>query len=296
MARGYDVAEVKFRLIKLLRDSKIGISGVEISERLGINRVTMTKYLNIFSAEGVIGEKNIGNVNLWFVYEGIEQFQFPDDYFRVQEKYIEYITKCSESSVYNLIRSCLNSDVNVIKLITEVILTAIPEVQKYFDDGKIGKAEEQLMKTIISKSIQLVNLDIQSPKNEKNVIIIAADSQSVLEAEAASAAYRSNDWNVFFLGDMSSSIDILFDLELTKLLSKIWKSKQGLMIVAVFSQTEEGLKFFSESFYSVKGKNDDNLHLVLSGKIGKKITIKSELQSEKLDDILQWSQTKFENI
>ena len=296
MARGYDVAEVKFRLIKLLRDSKIGISGVEISERLGINRVTMTKYLNIFSAEGVIGEKNIGNENLWFVYEGIEQFQFPDDYFRVQEKYIEYITKCSESSVYNLIRSCLNSDVNVIKLMTEVILTAIPEVQKYFDDGKIGKAEEQLMKTIISKSIQLVNLDIQSPKNEKNVIIIAADSQSVLEAEAASAAYRSNDWNVFFLGDMSSSIDILFDLELTKLLSKIWKSKQGLMIVAVFSQTEEGLKFFSESFYSVKGKNDDNLHLVLSGKIGKKITIKSELQSEKLDDILQWSQTKFENI
>ena len=296
MARGYDVAEVKFRLIKLLRDSKIGISGVEISERLGINRVTMTKYLNIFSAEGVIGEKNIGNVNLWFVYEGIEQFQFPDDYFRVQEKYIEYIAKCSESSVYNLIRSCLNSDVNVIKLMTEVILTAIPEVQKYFDDGKIGKAEEQLMKTIISKSIQLVNLDIQSPKNEKNVIIIAADPQSVLEAEAASAAYRSNDWNVFFLGDMSSSIDILFDLELTKLLSKIWKSKQGLMIVAVFSQTEEGLKFFSESFYSVKGKNDDNLHLVLSGKIGKKITIKSELQSEKLDDILQWSQTKFENI
>ena len=296
MARGYDVAEVKFRLIKLLRDSKIGISGVEISERLGINRVTMTKYLNIFSAEGVIGEKNIGNVNLWFVYEGIEQFQFPDDYFRVQERYIEYITKYSESSVYNLIRSCLNSDVNVIKLMTEVILTAIPEVQKYFDDGKIGKAEEQLMKTIISKSIQLVNLDIQSPKNEKNVIIIAADSQSVLEAEAASAAYRSNDWNVFFLGDMSSSIDILFDLELTKLLSKIWKSKQGLMIVAVFSQTEEGLKFFSESFYSVKGKNDDNLHLVLSVKIGKKITIKSELQSEKLDDILQWSQTKFENI
>ena len=243
-----------------------------------------------------MAKKNIGNVNLWFVYEGIEQFQFPDDYFRVQERYIEYITKYSESSVYNLIRSCLNSDVNVIKLMTEVILTAIPEVQKYFDDGKIGKAEEQLMKTIIFKSIQLVNLGIQNPKNEKNVIIIAADPQSVLEAEAASAAYRSNDWNVFFLGDMSSSIDILFDLELTKLLSKIWKSKQGLMIVAVFSQTEEGLKFFSESFYSVKGKNDDNLHLILSGKIGKKIKIKSELQSEKLDDILQWSQTKFENI
>ena len=91
-------------------------------------------------------------------------------------------------------------------------------------------------------------------------------------------------------------MDILFDLELTKLLSKIWKLKQGLMIVVVFSKTDESLKFFSDSFYSVKGKNDENLHLILSGKIGKKTTIKSDLQTEKLEDMLQWSQTKFENI
>ena len=92
MARGYDISEVKFQLIKLLRDSKIGISGTEISERLGINRVTMTKYLNIFSAEGIISEKSIGNVNLWFVHEGIEQFQFPDDYFRVQAVSYTHLT------------------------------------------------------------------------------------------------------------------------------------------------------------------------------------------------------------
>ena len=296
MARGYEIAEIKFKLIKLLRDSETGISGVEISERLGINRVTMTKFLNVFSAEGVIAEKNIGNVNLWFVHEGIEQFQFPDDYFRVQEKYLDYLIKYSEHQVSNLILSCINSDVNVAKLITEVILPAIPKVQKFFDEGKIGKAEEQLMRSIISKSIQLINLQTSNPKNEKNVIIISADSQSILESEAASAAYHTNDWNVSFLGDMSSSIDVMFDLELTKLLSKIWKMKQGLMIIAVFSETEEGLKFFSESFYSVKGKTDDNLHLILLGKIGKKIKIESDLQTEKLEDIIQWSETKFENI
>ena len=54
MARGYDETEVKFRLIKLLHSSKSGISGVEISEKLGINRVTMSKYLNKFAAEGTI--------------------------------------------------------------------------------------------------------------------------------------------------------------------------------------------------------------------------------------------------
>ena len=296
MVRGYDISQIKFRLIKLLRDSTTGISGVEISERLGINRVTMTKYLNVFEAEGIIAEKSIGNVNLWLVHEGIEQLQFPDDYFQVQEKYVDYTIKCSEYAVCNLIRNCMNSEVSVIRLMTEVILPAIPQIQKYFDEGKIGKVEEQLMKNIMSKSIQVVNLHKQNLENEKNIIIITADSQSILEAEAASATYHSQGWNTFFLGDMSSSIDVLFDLELTKLLSKIWKDKHGLMIVAVFSKTEEGLKFFSESFYSVKGKNDDNLHLVLAGKVGKKVKMKSDLQTEKFEDIIQWSQTTFENI
>ena len=296
MARGYDVTEVKFRLIKLLRDSKTGISGVEISKRLGINRVTMAKYLNIFSAEQIISEKSIGNVNLWFVQDGIEQLQFPDDYLRIQEQYINHVSKCSESGVNNLVRNCLNSEVNVTRLMTEIILPTIAQIQLNFDEGKIGNAEQQLMKNMISKSIHIINLHSSNLENEKNVIVIASDSQSVLEAHATSAVYHTHGWNTFFLGDMSPSIDVLFDLELTKLLSKVWKSKQGLMIIVVFSYTEEGLKFFSEAFNSVKGKNDDNLHLVLSGKIGKKVTIKSDLQTEKLEDILQWSQTKFENL
>lgn len=296
MVRGYDISQIKFRLIKLLRDSTTGISGVEISERLGINRVTMTKYLNIFEAEGIIAEKSIGNVNLWLVREGIEQLQFPDDYFQVQEKYIDYTIKCSEYAVCNLIRNCMNSEVSVIRLMTEVILPAIPQIQKHFDEGKIGKIEEQLMKNIMSKSIQVVNLHKQNLENEKNVIVIAADSQSILEAEAASATYHSQGWNTFFLGDMSSSIDVLFDLELRKLLSKTWKSKEGLMLILVFSQTEEGLKFISDSLYSVKEKSENNLFIILSGKTGKKVKIKADLSTSKLEDILQWSNTKYENI
>ena len=95
---------------------------------------------------------------------------------------------------------------------------------------------------------------------------------------------------------MSSSIDVLFDLELRKLLSKTWKSKEGVMIVLVFSQTEEGLKFISDSFYSVKEKSENNLFIVLSGKTGKKVKIKADLSSSKLEEILQWSNSKSENI
>ncbi len=57
MARGYSLEEIQQKLIDVLSDSKTGLSGVEISEKLGINRATMAKYLNIFAAEGLIKQK-----------------------------------------------------------------------------------------------------------------------------------------------------------------------------------------------------------------------------------------------
>lgn len=295
MARGYDETEVKFRLIKLLHSSKSGISGVEISEKLGINRVTMSKYLNKFAAEGTITQKNIGNLNLWFVDEDIEQLNFPDDYFLVQEKFLSHVIDCNERHVNNLIKNCINSKAKMDKIITEIIIPTIPHIQKLFDDGKIGKSEEQLMIGIISNSLQMITYHSGHSDSGKNVIILSADSESILSSESAAAAFRSQNWNVFSIGDISSSIDVLFDLELRKLLSKTWKSKDGVMIVLVFSQTEEGLKFISDSFYSVKEKSENNLFIVLSGKTGKKVKIKGDLSASKLEDILQWSNTKYEN-
>jgi len=296
MARGYDENEVKFRLIKLLRTSKSGISGVEISEKLGINRVTMSKYLSKFAAEEIIIKKNIGNLNLWLVDDDIEQLQFPDDYFIAQEKFLSNVVDCVEKPCHNLIKNCINSEAKLDKIITEIILPTIPQIQKLFDDGKIGISEQKLMNNIISNSIQLVSHHSSLSIPEKNIIIISSDSDSVILAEAASTAFRSHEWNVFSIGDMSSAIDVLFDLELRKLLTKTWKSKGGLMIILIFSQTEEGLKFFSDSFFSVKEKSETNLFLVLSGKTGKKVKIQSDLSSSKLEEIIQWSNSKFENV
>ena len=296
MARGYDETEVKFRLIKLLHSSKSGISGVEISEKLKINRITMSKYLNKFAAEGTITQQSIGNLNLWFVDDDIEQLTFPDDYFLAQEKFASHVIDCTEKPAYNLIKNCINSKAKMDKIVTEIILPTIPQVQKLFDDGKIGKSEEQLMTGIISNSVQMITHHSSHSESGKNIIILSADSESSLISESAGAAFRSQNWNVFSIGDMSSSIDVLFDLELRKLLSKTWKSKEGVMIILVFSQTEEGLKFISDSFYSVKEKSENNLFIVLSGKTGKKVKIKGDLSSPKLEDILQWSNTKYENL
>lgn len=295
MGKGYESSEIRQKLIDLLEDSKNGMSGVEISKKLGVNRTTMTKYLKVFAAEGFLRQNNIGNITLWFLESGQEAYSFPDDYFKVAPQFLDKLIKGQETQIYSLIKNCLNSGATIPKLVTEVIIPSIESIQKLYDDGKIGNTEQKLLQNIISKSLQIFNqISIDSnPKN--NIIVISADAHSNLLSEAASASLHSDGWRVFHLGDMSSAINVLFDLDLQKLMGKIWKQKSGIMIVLVFSNTEEGLHFFAESINSIKEKLGKRIRLALCGKVGKKTKIQSDLISEKFEDVLQWSKTVSES-
>lgn len=295
MTRGYQVEEVREKLVKLLHNSKTGLSGVEISEKLGINRITMIKYLSVFAAEGLIRQKNIGNVTLWSVDESIEQFKFPDDYFQITPKFVDLLADGKADQVYSLIRNCIHSGATVSRLVSEVILPGIKAIRKLYDDGKIGNSEDKFLKNVISNALHIFTQIPVDTNPKKNIITISADSDSDLISQAASSAFYSESWQVFHLSDMSSNINVLFDLDLQKLLGKIWKQKRGIMIVAVFADTEEGLNFFANSINSLKEKIGKRMHLVLFGKVGKKTKIESDLISNKIEEILQWSQTVFEN-
>jgi hypothetical protein len=295
VGKGYRISEIRQKLIETFEDSKMGMSGIEISEKLGINRITMTKYLKIFAAEGFLREKNIGNTTLWFLESGQEAFTFPDDYFKVAEKYLENLVKGNEIQVYSLLKNCINSGAVVSTLISETTLPGIKLIQKLYDEGKIGNSEKKLLHNIVSQSFQIFNQIPVEINVKKNVVIISADPQSVLLSEAASASLHSYGWMIYHLGDMSSAIDVLFDLDLQKFLAKFWKQKQGIMIILIFSNTEGGLKFFAESINSIKEKIGKPLRLVLCGKVGKKTKIDSDLLSEKFEDVIQWSETVYEN-
>jgi methanogenic corrinoid protein MtbC1 len=296
MGKGYSSEEIREKLILVLEDSETGMSGVEISKKMGVNRITMTKYLKVFAVDGLLRQKNIGNVILWFLEPGQESFNFPDDYFKITSKYLENLVKGTEDQVYSLVRNCIHSGASVNSLILEVILPAIDSINELYDDGKIGASELNLLRTTISKSLQIFNqLQVVSdPK--KNVIILTADSKSILISEAASSAYHSDGWKVSHLGDMSSAINMLFDLDFQKLIGKIWKKKPGILIVVVFSQTSEGLIFFVDSITPIKEKSGKRMKLTLCGKTSKKSKISADLISANLDDILQWSKTTFQNL
>lgn len=295
MTRGYQLEEIQKKLIDVLSDSKTGLSGVEISEKLGVNRATMAKYLNVFAAEGLIKQKNAGNINLWFIESGTEKLHFPDDYFHVKEKLLEHITSGTQNQVYNLIRNCQHSGATVSKIISEVIIPAIDSIEDLYLKAKIGKSESKLFNGIISNAIQILGLIPHESNSKKNIIVLSADSQSMLYAHATSCAFGSLGWQVWALGDMSDAIDVMYDLDLQKFLTRIWKQKQGIMIVAIISATEDGMKFFSESVNSVKPKFGKNMHLVIYSKSIKKPNIKAEFIADDFEKTIQWAESMSES-
>ena len=133
--------------------------------------------------------------------------------------------------MYNLVRNSFHSTTQPVKIITEIIVPAIESIYGIFDQGKIGKSELNLLEKIVSNSIQIIKLENFDIDTKKNVILISADHQSTLLSEATSASFHADGWRVYSLGDMSSSIDVLFDLDLQKLLTKVWKSGSGIITI-----------------------------------------------------------------
>ena len=295
VTRGYQPEKIKEKLIDILRNSKTGLSGTEISKKLGINRITMTKYLSVFAAESLVKQKNIGSVNMWFIEEGVIHFNFPADLFQVKTRYLEYLLSGEHKEAYGLLRNSLHSMANPVKILTEVISPAIESVRDLYLKGKIGKSEKNFLDEIISSSIQIINLTEVDTNSKKNAIVFCADHDSALSAQTTSAALHIDGWKVSQLGDMSSAIDVMFDIDLQKFLNKIWTKKQGLMIIVIFSSTESGSKFFSEGVNSSKTKFGKALQLVLCTKITKKTKVKADFISEDINTILQWCQTIYES-
>ncbi|TLX84955.1 MAG: ArsR family transcriptional regulator [Thaumarchaeota archaeon] len=295
MTRGYNTEEIREKLIDVLSESKTGLTGMEIAEKLQVNRVTMSKYLKIFSLEGLIKQKNIGSVNLWFIEEGVAQLNFPADFFKVKNKYTEYVLSASNHEANNLIRTSLHSGANPAKLVNEVIIPAIDAIESAYNNGKIGKSEKNFLDGIISTSVSLITFSSEEINHKKNIVILATDYQNSLLGRAASAAFHAEKWKVSLLGDMSSAIDVLFDIDLQRFLNRVWPKRDGIMIIVIFSSTEGAIKFFSQAVDASKTKSGKNLHLALCTRITKKTKPTADFVSDNVETLLQWCQTIFES-
>lgn len=287
MGRGYSPEEVRRRLIPVLGGSESGMSGVEIASRIGIGRITVAKYLEILASEGLLRRREVGSTTLWSLDPGQEAYEFPADYFRAAEAYLESLLAGSSEGPRRVLSNCIRSGAGARRLVLEVVMPAAGSVACLFDEGKIGTAERSLMMTAVSRSLCAVPPGPAAPGPARSAVVIAADAASAAASGAAAAAWRSEGWRVFELGDMSTAMDVLFDMDFGRLVGRIRKGRRGPLLVAVFSATEGASGFFADSIRPIRARSGRGMRLALCGAVPD--GAKCDLAAADLGEVLRWS-------
>ena len=150
MYRRYSLEEVKHKIIDALQIDNTGLSGVELALKTGINRMTITKYLNVLSTLGLIRKKKIGSVNVWLLESGVADFEYPINYLEVQQRFMDAILGGDAKQAHRIITSINSSNIEKLKILTDVIVPTANTLNELYNRGRLEKTERiSLMNTIV---------------------------------------------------------------------------------------------------------------------------------------------------
>lgn len=264
------------------------MTGSAISAELGISRITMSRYLDAFTSDGIIVPHTVGNSIVWNISKNVLRFELPDEYTRASEMYSDAVSLLSEERATSVIRSCTSCGAEAVSVLTEILGPAIDRVRKSYDDGKIGSAERALMHSIISRSMAHLASGQADTNRTRNAITLATDAQSALYAEAAAAILCHDGWRVMRLGDMSHAVGVLLDTELEKLLMRTRVPRDGIVAMIIFSDSADALRTFGAAADSARRVARGTL-LVLCGPQNHGVDADASVASAK--DVVHWARS-----
>src|ERR671921_851401 len=173
MYRRYTLDEIKRRIIDVLQSAGgTGLSGVELADRLGINRMTVTKYLDVMLAMGLLKKKKIGNVNIWFAQIGVADIEFPINYIQVQQKLIGTILAGDEDHARRILLSVMNSNIDQVSVMTDVIVPAVNTIAELYIRGRLNKTERIFLSNLMMELIDLVKFNVRPGELKTNAHVI----------------------------------------------------------------------------------------------------------------------------
>jgi methanogenic corrinoid protein MtbC1 len=298
MYRRYTLDEIKRRIIDVLESAGgTGLSGVELADRIGINRMTITKYLDVMHAMGLLKKKKIGNVNIWFVQIGVGDIEFPINYVQVQQKLISSILAGDEDIARRILLSVMNTNVDQVKVMTDVIVPAVNTIRELYSRGKLNKTERTFLSSLMMELIDLVKFNVRPGEQKPNahVICVAGSEDRSHMAKSAAVALLARGWDSAYIGDVGEQIDPFFDIDFQRYLLRLWSNKHGLMLVCIFSSGEGSLRFLSSTAKQMKGRVRGELRIttVTTPQLRPVAEESSDYVAEDLLALVEWAEREF---
>ena len=298
MYRRYTLDEVKHKIMSLLQGNSAGLSGVELAEKTGINRMTMSKYLNVLLTLGLVRRKKAGPVNIWYLNSGITDLEFPINYLEIQQNYMTATFQNDPDKSHGVILSALNSTPDKIKVLSEVIIPTYNTLNELYDRGRLGETERTSILTTLADTIELIkfNSQVESTMQNAHVLFVAGSEDRIVLAKSGALELKMLGWNSSYIGNVERLIDPFFDIDFQRYIIKSWNEKRGLMILCIFSSQESSLRFLSLAASSLKSKLKGELYTVIftASELAKRHEyIGADAAFNNIQSLVEWCEKKY---
>jgi methanogenic corrinoid protein MtbC1 len=300
MYRRYTLDEIKRKIIDVLDSAGgTGLSGIELAERMGINRVTMTKYLDVMHAMGLLKKKKVGSVNVWFVEIGVGDIEFPINYIQVQQKLINSILAGDEDQARRILVNVLNSNIDQVRVMTDAILPAVNTIGELYSRGRLNKTERTFLLNLMMELIDLVKFTLRPTEHKANahVICVASSQNRIHLAKSAAVAFLARGWDSSYIGDIEEQIDPFFDIDFQRYVSRLWDNKRGLMVVCIFSSGEGSLRFLLSTSKAMKGRLKGQLRItaITTQELQPMAEDGADYVAKDLLSLIEWAEREYNN-
>jgi methanogenic corrinoid protein MtbC1 len=296
MYRRYTLDEVKRKIVDVLQNAGTGLSGIELADKTGINRMTISKYLDVMNAMGLVKKKKVGTVNVWFLETGIADLEFPVNYTQVQQRLLELALAGEEEQARRLLVSVLNSNVDQVKMLTDVILPAANTAGELYSRGRLGKTERAHLSALVGEFIDVVKFNARpaEPRMNAHVLCVAGTEDRAHVAKSAAVAFRILGWDSRYIGNVEQDIDPFFDIDFQRYLSRVWGNKRGLMVVCIFSSGEGPGKFLTSTARTMRGRLKGELRVaaLASGETDKG----PDYVARDLQSMVDWCERQYASV
>lgn len=300
MYRRYTLDEVKRKIIDALQGAGMGLSGVELADKTGINRMTVTKYLDVMHAMGLIKKKKVGTVNVWFLEAGVADIEFPINYVQVQQKLLEFALAGEEEQARRLMVNVLNSNVDQAKVLTDVIMPAANTVGELYIRGRIGKTERAHLLEMVGELVDIVKFNSHPVEQKMNahVICVAGTGDRTHMAKSAAVAFAIMGWESRYIGSVEDDIDPFFDIDFQRYVSRAWANKRGLLLVCIFSSGEGPLKFLTSTSRTMRGRLKGELKIIAlaAPDIQQAAEETADYVAKDLQSMFDWAERQYASI
>lgn len=259
MYKRYNLSDIQKEVIELLRNNN-PMSSTEISKKIGTNRITTSKYLDILYFQKIINRKKIGSVNFWFLDPGIVNFDTKDEnYIELQQKLIISLINGDKEISQNIILSILNKQINLKKIIIDICLPVLNTLFELHNRGKIGKTEKIHLITNLTESLGLLrNCNViheSSIHRNMLLVIVAGDDDSLPICSIINIYAKKIKINSTVIGNVEKYIDPFFDIDFQRYMNKILNRNKEKICICIISYNEMSIKFLSAAVDEIEQAN-----------------------------------------